>query len=410
MSLTKLVGKGAETELEPRRTPARARWAVVVMALIVVALLFAVPSSDDTTPGGGDPTGLFEWSLGAGPPGRTRLESLQATPEGFVMLVGPDSDGTHLWTSADGTTWSLSPLAKNPNGIAYDGEALVAFRENRITRIRWDGEVWIEGSEEEFPAYVRIGYFSDRPGLVFVEDGILAHTVDGELLFSADGERFEAVVDSGQWWDPEPDLWERFTAPVVRDGCRPPRSGSPDYPVILETASGLVAFVPTLKVGPYRMWPICQPELWTSADGREWTAMTESSVFGPGAYLYDVAARQGRLVAVGGTGLAKPAVWISDDGLGWRPLDAGLFADEEFVLTKVVAGELGWVILGEAVPHSHPVAWFSADGVCWQRLPDEVAGGAVAISGEHLIFSDSRWKPAFWVGTMDPEGPSGCGA
>lgn len=404
MSLTKQVGTGAEDEPDPSWSPPRARWVLVVMIVVVAALLFAIPGSDDPGPADRDAGDLFEWSLDEGPPGRTRLESLQSTPAGFVMLVGPDSDGTHLWTSVDGTTWSSSPLSKNPNGITHDGTGLVAFRENRITEIHWDGGAWLEGPEEELPAYVRIGYFSDRPGLVFVADGILAHTVDAELLFSADGEQFEVVVDAGEWWSPEPDLWERFTAPIQRDGCRPPRSGSPDYPVILETGSGLAAFVPALKLGPYRMWPICQPELWTSVGGRVWTAAGEALPFGPGAYLYDVESRDGRLVAVGGSGAGRAAIWVADDPREWRPLDIGSFASEDVVLTKVVAGELGWVVLGEAITHARPLAWFSADGVCWHMLPEEVAGGAVAIGDDRLIFADSRWKPAFWVGelTMSP--------
>lgn len=115
-------------------------------------------------------------------------------------------------------------------------------------------------------------------------------------------------------------------------------------------------------------------------------------------------------MAVGGIGGGQPTVWTSNDGLQWQPLDTEASVGEQFSLTEVVAGDLGWVILGDAIGHGSRVAWFSTDGLCWQRLPDEVSGRAVAIGSERLVFADHRWAPLLWVGTMNPNQPSDCEA
>ena len=106
----------------------------------------------------------------------------------------------------DLTRWHrlvFEPVVAGPNGIARDGTALVAFRDDRTNRIEWDGSTWVENPERELPVYVRTGYFSGRPGLVFAENGVLAHTVEAELLLSAGGSQFEVVVEAGQWVEPE---------------------------------------------------------------------------------------------------------------------------------------------------------------------------------------------------------------
>jgi hypothetical protein len=76
--------------------------------------------------------------------------------------------------------------------------------------------------------------------------------------------------------------------------------------------------------------------------------------------------REGRLVAIGGTGWesegsARSAVWLSDNVLQWEqlPLDVGS-------VHAVTAGTRGWMIVGTPYPETGRTAlWFSGDGATW---------------------------------------------
>jgi hypothetical protein len=116
--------------------------------------------------------------------------------------------------------------------------------------------------------------------------------------------------------------------------------------------------------------------LWTSTDGAAWSRVTLPRSFRTGQVLSIVGGGAGYL-ATGddGTANARPAVWTSLNGRTWtaRPLptvssgqlvlDGGASFDGGFVLVGAVLGE------GECggPAHIHPAAWWSADGAAWTR-------------------------------------------
>jgi hypothetical protein len=353
-----------------------------------------------------DRSGL-RWRAIAAPDSSVRPESALAVRNGFVLLTGPARPEAAIFFSADGISWSESGLTKRPYGVVDDDDTLIAFREYEATRLDWDGTDWVEGVTAALPTFARVGYLSGRPAVLVTDDGILVHSVEGELFHSSDGVQFEQVIERGDWWTPNGDAWERFTAPFAGDACRPPAEGSLDYPPMVITGDLMVAFTPLEKSGPNLTWPVCDPELWSSVDGIDWVPSLGDSGFDTGSFVYDVASRSGLHLAVGGRG-EQPSVWMSDDGLDWSVVDWSP-GGQRVVLTEIAAGEMGFVVLGVTVSGSHRRAWFSRDGACWQPLPEPVAAVAAAVGSDRVVLVDRRPGPELWVGTVDPTGTDLCG-
>ncbi len=398
-----VVRRHDETPDAPRRSVTTAAAFAALILLIALGVVGASPSDDvapfDEIAVPAPEREAIDWTLVAAPEETVRLESLLATDAGFAMLAGPSATGATMWSSLDGITWSANGLAATPYGLVTAGDGLVAFREYESVELEWNGSRWVEQATTELPTYARGGYQSSRTALVHSAAGVLVHSVEGELFYSEDGETFDLVVERGEWWKPSDDVWERFTGPVVYNTCSPPWEGTLDYPPVLDTPAGFVAFVPVEKSGLHLTWPVCEPQLWFSASGYEWSPLSQESTFAPGSYVYDAAGSAGRYFAVGGRG-DEPAAWDSDDGLTWSGLDWFSGGDPS-VLTDVVTGKAGYVILGSAPTGPRGYAWFSGDGSCWLRLPENVHGVAAAVGEDRIVLADRRPAAALWVGIID---------
>lgn len=152
---------------------------------------------------------------------------------------------------------------------------------------------------------------------------------------------------------------------------------------VIATPTGFVAFTPA-HPGDWKTAPVCDPLLWFSADGSRWQLTSTVSPFGAGAFVGDVAERNGRYVAVGGLDVDHGAVWTSDDGLRWTR--AGLPAATGRTVNPgtLDAGALGWIITGRQVVTGTEqwgdVMWISTDGRNWEGpypLPAGLGSGYV---------------------------------
>ena len=132
---------------------------------------------------------------------------------------------------------------------------------------------------------------------------------------------------------------------------------------------------------PAGILPRTVPAVWTSADGRTWTAATsiDTAPF-PYGEMDDVAITGSGFVAVGeaqdADGRNRPAAWTSSDGLIWtvRPGDPLGTVDEPLKM-QVAAGDGGVIAVGLTLPlHSDvpgPVlAWWAPDGATWHRASE----------------------------------------
>jgi hypothetical protein len=357
-------------------------FAAAVLGLII-GLIVIIAITRPTNP-------ALQWERQMGPTGPVNLDSLVATTDGFAVLSGVTSDGVLLWSSRDGESWDFKLLSGSPSQLATMGGRLVAHDVDAGRILTPDEESWVEGDEIDFPDEIRSRQGSGRASLVGANDGFVVTSILGDVWWSADGSEFSIVVADPEW-GPGQAVEVPFDS-----GCRPPSRTSPEVPPIATTDSGFAALISSNPAEPFGIWPVCEPQLIFSADGHSWTRSGTS--LGDGAYVYNMAWREQRFTAVGGTGIGRPAAWTSTDRRVWDPIDTFALLSGVDLYT-VQAGPAGWVILGEESEDSSPVGWTSTDGLCWTALPAEVNGSGAAVSEEMVMVVDRITYPETWVAT-----------
>jgi hypothetical protein len=352
-----------------------------MLAASIVGLVVIVPITRPANPD-------LEWARRTGPTGPVNLDSLVAYHEGFALLSGVTADGVLLWSSRDGDTWDHRPLQGSPSQLAVWGDRLFAYGVDAGRTLTRGDETWAEAAEIVFPDELRAGQRSGRPTLIADESGLIVTSILGDVWWSANGSAFDLVV-SDPAWGPGQAVEVPFDS-----ACRPPTRSSPDVPPMVTTDSGLAVLISSSPAEPFGIWPVCEPRLLSSADGRSWTGIDVD--LGDGSYVYNMAWRDGRFIAVGGNGIGRPAAWTSVDGREWDQIDT-LGAISGVDLYTVRAGPAGWVILGRDSQESNAIGWTSADGLCWSILPAEVDGADAAVSGDQIMILDRITYPGTWV-------------
>lgn len=370
--------------------PGRGPWAGVIAVLVVVLIgyLFTKP-----------PEPRLDWREGTPPRPGLNVESLIVTAEGFAILAGPGESGGRVWSTVDGDQWTERTLPRLSARIVYHQSGLFVVDGPRVSRIGPDADDTIV--EVGLPAPVRIGNGSDRSGLVAVLDGLLAQTVDGDFYWSPEGRVFDLVVPAAEWRaESDVTLSPRVVPEVVRQRvrsvCQPAARRAPDIPPVVSAADEVVVFV--AQDDSSIIWPACEPILWASADGITWHPRSEESPFPSGAYLHDVAWRDGRFVAVGGIGLDEAHAWTSVDGDTWEELELPT-TEDQVDLTDIEAGGLGWVLTADPRDGGSRTGWYSADAECWERLPLGVGAEKVAVGEDRILLANRSGDAVIWVGT-----------
>lgn len=271
--------------------------------------------------------------------------------DGRLIGVGSHALQGAVWTSVDGASWTLAP----------DLPAEIADLATTLTSI------------------------VARPGgLVAVGSSTQFDFAAPQIWFSVDGEQWTSVYGPG---DPDP------TADAPLGFGSAVAAGGPGY-VAVGAASddGFTA----------------RPQVWTSADGSDWTAVDSQGLTGS---LNDVIGGAGMLVAVGGSDSAARS-FVSTDGATWTAapeqealqgaeMTSVAFRNDAFVATGLLTGP------GDTFP-STPAIWHSRDGLNWslvlqgdsgQRISQVVPAeeGFVAIGGH---FPSAAWS--YDPATPDP--------
>jgi hypothetical protein len=335
-----------------------------------------------------------EWVEQQGPGGPVNLDSLVAIDTGFAVLSGVTADGVLLWWSQDGVTWESHPLPGAATRLAGADNVLVAYNGARALLLAFLDGSWQFREEQAFPDEMRMGQSPGRSSLVHGPHGWIITSISGDV-WSWDLAEFQQVVTNPAWGPGQ-------TVEVpFESSCRPPTSISPDAPAMIATDTGFLALISSNPDEPFGMWPVCEPSTWLSEDGRTWSATDAGFV--EGAYVYNVAWREERLLAVGGHGIGEPAVWSSEDGERWDLL-AGFDPGSGVDLYSVRAGEAGWVIMGQETETSSPVGWVSPDGTCWTALPADVDADDAALTADWMMLVQRATYPQTWIAT----GPRSC--
>ncbi len=203
------------------------------------------------------------------------------------------SASNEVWSSADGEHWeAVTPHAGWTPRLAA---AVVEFQ----------GKMWILGGTENY-------YFGDEKSL------------KNDVWSSADGKTWELVTaDAG--WAPR-----AYHAAVVHDGK------------IWVMGGG--NYVPN-----YRAFN----DVWSSADGKNWTQVTSSSAWNSRLWFSSVVYRD-RIWVLGGwsnnpsTNLGD--VWYSRDGANWKSLKSDVIWKERHEHSAYVFEDKIWVAGGHARP------------------------------------------------------------
>jgi hypothetical protein len=310
------------------------------------------------------PPGAPEVTL-ASVPGAVRAErtiAAIAADGPKLVVVGSGNGSAAAWTSADGRAFTratglsgerLTDVARGPQGylaVGQDGGDAVAFSSP-------DGVAWQKVSlpGEGVPEAVTHG-----PG-----GYVVAGKADSSALtwHSADLRSWTRGSGTGPGW--------------MRD--------------VTATTSGYAAVGGRTEDGED------EPAVWTSANGRSWTAADTPALpqgLTSGA-LSRVAARGDTLVAFGsgkGEQATQPFLTTSTDaGRTWQPQQAG---PPDSGLTAITQTPAGFLLAGTTGgPGRRDVAfWKSADGRAWQ--PEQVQGTGLTGAG-------SQWLNALAVAGAD---------
>lgn len=293
--------------------------------------------------------GDLEFTTLALPPERF-VGDVAVTPFGLMII-----DDSELMWSGDARTWFHVPVSTVAERITVVGDNVVVAGGGSASWLAWDGSGWTERAIVDVPGQVSRIVAGPR-GAVAYDSSTVYHAGDGVTFTEARRGPLGDVFIAPAWVPEEDrdfgDCRRNFGATTNRiDG-------------VLATDTGFVAL--TSAAGSDET---CEPLLWFSPDGDMWELVSEVSPFGELSVVFverGVAARDGRFVVrgeIGGQGVREiePALWVSDDGLTWET--AAGPADR---IADVVAGALGWMLLGSVDAESGPtMAWFSADGIAW---------------------------------------------
>lgn len=158
-----------------------------------------------------------------------------------------------------------------------------------------------------------------------------------------------------------------------------------------------------------------QAALWVSADGMAWDTAPDFPAL-PGGVITAAADSLSRTVVVGADYAADEPLafaWSSTDGVNWLPATVGPEPPSGEMLAVLPVGD-GFICVGEeggGERGGQAAVWASRDGLSWRRQPDDPsfalarmtvilgAGTGLVVLGEAATdISGEDFGPAVWVG------------
>lgn len=236
------------------------------------------------------------------------MSAITAGGPGFVAVGWSEYDPrTHeanaaVWTSPDGRVWVRVPHDEDVFGVQGPDSMRDVVAGNRgLIAVGNDGPRVVVWTSADGRRWTRLPYEKGLFGgeqhiwaLAVADSGIMGVGYDSSI----EGEDEYAVV----WTSADGSRWSR--SPIEKASITPLRG-------VVATDLGVIA------VGSQNVGGHMDAVIWTSPDGVVWSqARADDSVFGGGGnqLAYDVAARAGKVVAVGADyGAPQPAVWTSTE-------------------------------------------------------------------------------------------------
>ncbi|WP_166659150.1 Hsp70 family protein [Labedaea rhizosphaerae] len=322
-----MVIRTRERTAESGRTKGRGRAiliAVVIVAILgVVGYLLTRPSDSDS-PGGhstlpsgstsdGGATGILTASgkLVSAPAGADAMRAVVAAPSGDLVAVGTSlRQEPRAWVRHGGQ-WAAATIGGGGQGALED----VAVGPNGLVAVGWSGAgdarrpaVWTSPDGTKWTLVPAAADFAPGKGIT----ELTAVTADGDRLLAAAIDRRTDRADGDVAVYSSTDGTQWTAAPAT--GLTGP--GPQAVQRMVRTSGGVVAIGSALT-GAHR-----GPVIWTFADGKTWKAASAVPAGSPA--LWAIAEQPGGTTMVcGSTGTADApsvACWRSKDGGDWTEL------------------------------------------------------------------------------------------
>lgn len=250
-----------------------------------------------------------------------------------------------------------------------------------------DGKSWTEVTREapwqhsDLPMSI---VYKDRMWLMggWVDGRLPTHSASNQVWATADGENWQQVVSSAPWSP-------RLAAALVEfNGRMFLLGGTEDY--YFGNAASL------------------KNDVWSSADGKEWTLVTPAAPWSPRAY-HQAAVLNGKIYVFGGGNYvpdyqALNDVWSSEDGVHWTQVTASAPWQPRLWFSTAVYRNHLWVIGGWSNNPSKNWGdvWYSKDGIQWQQF---TSPGSWTERHEHSAFvmHDKLWIAGGYSKTLSSE-------
>jgi hypothetical protein len=166
----------------------------------------------------------------------------------------------------------------------------------------------------------------------------------------------------------------------------------------------------------------CNNEVWSSGDGADWSIVKTNSFVDlqfdatkdwEGRHTAGAVVFQNKLWLIGGDPIQKhyqPDVWNSANGKDWNLVSAHVPWEPRILHYTVLFKNKIWVMGGQTVPQFAPATelfyrdiWNSDDGVHWKQVqPEEPCWKARGLIGGNAVFKDRIW--ILGGGTYDTPG------
>ena len=290
-----------------------------------------------------------------------------------VDSSGPDADGA-LWVSKDGEVWDRvveagfgGPGAQGFHDVAAGAAGIVVVGLD-APAADIDAAAWFSADGR---AWERVGTTAFRQeGHEEILTVVATPTGFVAAGFAVTG----AEADAAVWLSPDGRTWSRVEDPALSD-----RGTQRIYSLVV-TQQGLIAGGTHYHPNQFGLYNL-DARIWVSADGSSWEVVDDATFGGPGwQFINTVVAVPSGLVAAGGDILGQPgyhndaAVWTSADARTWtRVSDSALGGVGAQHISSVVLGPEGLIAVGyDTSPRGNriPAVWSSFDGARWVRVVD----------------------------------------
>lgn len=275
-----------------------------------------------------------------------------------------------VWSSADGTEWTLESAAapwqsrRDHGAVVFDNRLWILGGRRVGSALLWLRDVWSSADG--------VNWVPETQAAAWTPRGLHGVEVHAGLMWVIGGHNLNDV-----WSSPDGVNWTEETAFA---------------PWAARAGNTTAAFDSRLWVlgGADTAWNVLS-DVWSSVDGVNWTLETAAAQWPPRSGHVTVALGNRLWVYGGGT---FDDVWSSPDGIAWTPEPAAPWFRRDASVGAVYDGRL-WLLGGSHQPSHFRLCfndvWASADGANWSS---HVGGADWAARHGH---TSARFKQRFWV-------------